>query len=434
MRIQRSWVLCWVTIMALMVAVHRADAQAYPYPGVSPASYGAYPAVPTPPMSYGYQGVGYYDPAQGAAPAQLEPTPMGPVSGAPMMGNELGQPWCPACGGSGCEQCMGGDDDFDLRLLHWLLPYGAGGCGAQRWYDVTAEWVSLKRDEIGQSTVFTTAGMAGTPVLMNDQLDFSNRSGARVSVALQLGAGNNIESTWLGGFNWSSHAAVADQNSQLFSIMSHYGTAPFLGFVDTDRSNYQQIAYSSELNSVELNYRQRWVGPNVRVQGSWLAGVRFVEIEEDFGYLTLAPINPGWMDYLVGATNALTGAQIGGDLWICITPGVNIGAEAKIGIYGNHAVQRTTINASSFVEPLVERESEDAAAFLGDFNVTLLWRVSQYWTVRGSYMFLWADQVALASDNFNPGPPFVSGQRTTFIDNGSDVFYHGFAVGLEFMW
>ncbi len=64
-------------------------------------------------------------------------------------------------------------------------------------------------------------------------------------------------------------------------------------------------------------------------------------------------------------------------------------------------------------------------AFLGDFNVTLLWRVSQNWTSRAGYMFLWADQVALASDNFNAGPPFVAGQRTTFIDNGSDVFYHG---------
>ena len=77
----------------------------------------------------------------------------------------------------------------------------------------------------------------------------------------------------------------------------------------------------------------------------------------------------------------------------------------------------------------MEREREDAVAFLGDFNVTLLWRISQNWTSKTGYMFLWADQVALASDNFNAGPPFVAGQRTTFIDNGSDVFYHGFTAG-----
>ena len=69
---------------------------------------------------------------------------------------------CNACGGYGCEQCMGACDDFDLRLLRWLLPYGAGGCGAQRWYDVSAEWVSLRRDQIGDPTVFTTDGIDGS--------------------------------------------------------------------------------------------------------------------------------------------------------------------------------------------------------------------------------------------------------------------------------
>ena len=43
----------------------------------------------------------------------------------------------------------------------------------QRWYDVSAEWVSFSRDEIGESTVFTTEGVAGVPVLDTDQLDFA---------------------------------------------------------------------------------------------------------------------------------------------------------------------------------------------------------------------------------------------------------------------
>ena len=67
------------------------------------------------------------------------------------------------------------------------------------------------------------------------------------------------------------------------------------------------------------------------------------------------------------------------------------------------------INADSFVEPVQERMIENAVAFLGDVNVTLLWRVSQNWTFKAGYMLLWADQVALASDNFNAGPPFVAG-------------------------
>ncbi len=192
----------------------------------------------------------------------------------------------------------------------------------------------MQRDAIGVPTVFATQDIDGVPVLGTDQLDFSDRSGVRVSIALQLGAGNNIESTYLGGFNWASQAEATSNDNLLYSIMSDYGLAPFGGFTDTDQANLQRIEYSSELNSVELNYRQRWVSPNVRVQGSWLAGVRYLELAEDFRYLTIAlphgdPERSGYMNYLVGTTNSLTGGQVGGDLWICITPGVNVGVEGE---------------------------------------------------------------------------------------------------------
>ena len=107
---------------------------------------------------------------------------------------------------------------------------------------------------------------------------------------MQLGAGNNIESTWLGGFNWASQAQAwsDDQPAVLDHEPLRHGSFP--GVRGHRSRAMQQIAYSSELNSVEMNYRQRWVGPNVRVQGSWLAGVRFVELEEDF---TLPDVRSG---------------------------------------------------------------------------------------------------------------------------------------------
>ncbi|MHB8865800.1 MAG: hypothetical protein ACYC6N_25760 [Pirellulaceae bacterium] len=470
-----------MTVIALVIGIQAASAQSYPYAGASP-TVGGYPgmapqmqpgmggpmagmpgqvapyypgspvggpggATPYAPAGYapqapqGYQPVAYpapyYDPSQGAAPQQLAPAP--PMSmGGPMMGDEaygqMGPMGCNVCGGYGCEQCMGAADDFDLRLLHWLLPYGAGGCGMQRWYDVSAEWVSLNRDDVGTPTVYTTEGVGGVAVLGTDDLGFDDASGARVSFAIQLGAGNNIEATLLGGFNWASRGEAFSADNQLFSIISDYGQAPFMGFDETDEAQVQRLEYSSELNTVELNYRQRWAGPNVRVQGSWLAGVRYFELVEDLRYLTFAPANPGSMNYLVGTSNALTGAQLGGDLWLCIMPGVQIGSEVKLGIYGNHASQRTVIEASSFVDPLRERVTDNAAAFLGDANVVFLWRVSQNWTFRAGYTFLWVDEVALATENFNAGPPFVEGQRTLFLNNGSDMFYHGATLGLEYLW
>ncbi len=494
MRIQRSWVLCVLTITTVLIAGHEARAQSYPYPGPAPATAGypgmpqmqpdmlgptasaprfapqyapehydamqaaagGYPPAAMPPQyapqgpmlppqgammpptgPYGYQPAAYYDPAQGAVPQQLNPSPampMGDAGGYPMEGYPMdGQP-CQYCGGYGCDACMAGCDDFDVKLLQWLLPYGAGGCGAQRWYDASAEWVTMQRDEIGTSTIFATEGPNGIPVLGSDQLNFSDASGFRASFAVQLGAGNLLETTYLGSFNWASRAEATNNESDLFSIMSDFGLSPPFGFTDTDRAAVQRIEYSSSFDTIELNYRQRFVGPNTRIQGSWLVGARYLYMSEDFNYLTFAPINPGWMNYLVSTSNSMTGAQMGGDLWVCIMPGLSIGAEAKVGLYGNRSTQRTTIDAFSIGDPVQEKLTEDGAAFLGDANVTLLWRLSQHWTFRTGYMFLWMDQIALASENFNPEPPFVAGVRHPFIDNTSDALYHGFTAGFEYMW
>ncbi len=352
-----------------------------------------------------------------------------PMQGYPMQGEPCGY-----CGGYGCEMCAGGGDDFDLKLLRWLLPYGAGGCGAQRWYDASAEWVTLQRDDIGESTLFATEGPAGIPALSSDQLNFSDTSGFRTSFAIQLGAGNLLETTYLGAFNWSSQAEATSDSDDLFSIMSDYGLSPPFGFTDTDSASVQRIEYSSTFDTIELNYRQRWVGPNTRVQGSWLFGARYMYLTEDFRYLTFAPANPGSMNYLVSTSNSLTGGQLGGDLWICIMPGLSIGGEVKLGVYGNRATQRTAIAAFSLVDPILEKETEDGAAFLGEANVALLWRISQHWTFRTSYMCLGMDELALATDNFNSAPPLVAGVRSPFINNSSNVFYHGFTAGVEYMW
>ncbi len=96
------------------------------------------------------------------------------------------------------------------------------------------------------------------------------------------------------------------------------------------------------------------------------------------GRLQLPYLRPsqyrGWMNYLVSTSNSLTGAQVGGDLWVCIMPGLSIGGEAKAGLYGNRSTQRTTIDAYSIGDPVQEKVTENGAAFLGDANVTLLWR------------------------------------------------------------
>ncbi|MBM4092640.1 MAG: hypothetical protein FJ276_24970 [Planctomycetes bacterium] len=485
MRIRRSWVLCVLTITAMLIAVHGARAQSYPsYPG-EPVP-GAYAGIPssTPPMQPGYgqgapqyapqgsyaapgyvgvasmppgyapagygpppgvaygpavgpygQPVGYYQ-AQGADP-QMAPIPATSM-GDPAMMNGYGAPegeWCPSCQGQGCRMCRGAGD-FDLNLLQYLLPYGAGGCGAQRWYDVNAEWICLKRDNIGNELVFTTDGLNGAPVLRMSDLDFGHVSGFRTSMAVQLSAGNNIEGGYMGTFNWASMAQAVSNIHNLFSVMSEYGTAPFNGFDETDRAGVHRIEYSSGFDAFELNYRRRWMAPNSRVQGSWMAGARYLYMAEDFKYVTQAPINNGaQMYYQCSTMNSMTGGQLGADLWLCVIPGINVGIDGKAGLFGNRTKQQTHIDATTFTTgPVVEEMSEGTPALLAESNVTFLWRINQNWTLRAGYMFMWMDGLALASDNFNAAPPFVAGQRVVNLHNNTHVFYHGGTAGLEWQW
>ena len=524
MRIQRSWGLCVLTIMVLVMDVHDANGQAYPQPG-APSAMAGYPGVPpyapagaaapgagmsfapqyatAPPMAMGAPGMppgvpmmaqggpmprpvpggmlppgvdplaggspmmrdmrvpanapmmppngphgfmpaAYYDPSQGAPPQQFAPTPAMPMDGSGVEMSDTGgypmddygdyQP-CAQCGGYGCAMCA--CNDFDFKLLSWLLPYGGGGCGMQRWYDASFEWVNFRRDDMGQDLVYSTQGINGVPVLSSGDLDFDNTSGLRASFAMQLGAGNTIETTYVGGFNWNDSVEVTSAADDLFSIYSDYGLdPPPTGYVETDLASLQRLSYSSTLDSIELDYRQRWVSPNVRFQGSWLVGVRYVYMKEDLYYTTYSDLNAAGQETKVSTMNSLTGAQIGGDMWLTVMPGLRIGGEGKIGIYGNHGTVRTDIQTTNDPFFYSENGGEDDAAYVGDLNFIMLWRLNQNWTFRLGYNFLLLGDVALATNNFNPqvslnGPP---APRPVLFDNGEAVLYHGISLGVEYMW
>jgi hypothetical protein len=441
----------------------------------APENYGAVPlgAGGGPPM-------GSMFPATQFA-AQMGPAPMGPGGygiapagyetggggydmsgmggggyGAPMMG-------CPHCGGAGCPFCMGdglgGDygEEQGFDLLRKLGPYGAGGWCSPRWYDIYGEFLYLTREDVSRTVDFTSDGPAGLGdpfiVLSTDNLDFDERPGFRFVAALQFGASGNIEFNYLGTLNWAKSASVTSPTDDLYSVFSDFGNDPPPqagppivrgGFTDTDSADFHSIEYSSNLDSLELGYRRRWMAPNCRIQGSWIAGVRYLRLEEQFLHKTRvdypdpngggAPDITGFLDYEVGTANSMTGFQVGGDAWATLFPGIQLGSDFKMGIYGNRADQVTTINAQSLASTIVESDSVDEVAFLAEANLIGTWRLSQNLTLRGGYTAIYVDGVALAPENFNSGAPFVGGDRTVFINANGDLLLHGFTGGVEWMW
>jgi hypothetical protein len=345
---------------------------------------------------------------------------------------------CPYCGGAGCDHCMGhhgllGD------VLGIVGPYPDGGCGAVRWYDLAIDYMLLKRDGTGRFTPYTSQGIAGPIVLSNQNFDFDSRSGFRFAAALQVGPGSSTEFIYYGLFFYESTATVTDPNNNLFSAFSGFGTLPFNGFAETDQSDLQTSRYTSKFDNFEVNFRQRWVAPSARYQGSWLVGVRYFKLDEQMNLFTHSTVNNAQAFYDTDVFNSLVGAQFGGDIWFCLMPGLRIGGEVKAGVYCNNVGQNSSIGATSLGTPFLENGHSNDVAFVGDATVMMTYRINYQWNVKVGYQFLYADGVALASENFNPTPPAIffpppGVNRTVAINDNGSVFYHGLQVGLEFTW
>ena len=434
--------------------------------GPMPDVYGSYGSVPTeygPPggASPAYNSPAYGPPGYGpeayGQPMNGAPGYGGPGNGGPGNGGPMGGP-CQYCGGQGCENCRGGIFGHGKHggdgcwmpngllgdVLGVVAPYPDGGCAAPRWFDFAVDYMNIKRDNTGRNLALTSQGIQGPIVLETDDLDFGGyRSGFRFTAAMQLAAANSLEFNYFGQLNYASTATVRSPNDQLFSVFSQFGLFPPFGFQDTDFSDFQQIQYTSEFDSFEINTRYRWMAPNCRYQGSWTLGVRHFILDEKFRYNTASSFNgfvtpDGPMaaraQFDVDTTNNLTGIQIGTDLWICLLPGLRAGGEIQAGVYGNHINSNFTYGSNVVASDYIERLNTNDVSFIGQANLLATYRINYQWTLRGGYQFLFVEGVALAPENFNTIPPLLNPPRPTFIDDDGNVFYHGWNVGLEFMW
>jgi hypothetical protein len=356
-----------------------------------------------------------------------------------------------ACGSEECVGLHGGGYGTHRRgrgpgsLLSWLAPYGEGGCCAPHWFDIHAEAVFLKLDNEGRSIVFSRLdGPGGAPQITSAELGFHEEPGMRISAAYQTGPGSNLEFTYLGLMDHVSTTGVESSTNNLFSVFSNFGQPSPQGLQFFDNAFFHQVGHRSRLDSFELNYRRRWIGPTCTIQGSWLAGVRYAQIREKLNFRSNAIVfdpdpvqGEGRYDLDVG--NHMTGFQLGGDAWVCILPGLNIGFDGKAGIYGNNANQQTRMSSndpSTGFRALIdnERVSGEQLSFLGEAAVLGTYRVNHQFTIRGGYQLLYVEGVATAMSNFNATNDTVNAPRTPFLSDNSNRFYHGFTIGAEWMW
>lgn len=338
-------------------------------------------------------------------------------------------------GGEDCGPYRGLLGDF----LGLVGPYNDGGCCAPRFYDVSFEAMWLRRESPGRNQDFSSLGINGPRVLSTNDLDLTERPSFKVSAMVQFRSAGNLEFTYYGLFNNRDTAQVNSAGNNLYSSLSQFGTVPPGGFLEDSNAAYQRIEYSSEFSNFEFNYRRHWQGPGCRFQGSWLYGIRYFQLDEDFDFISVSTVNASQLKYNVNVNNSLTGGQTGGDIWACVIPGLRIGAEGKVGVYGNHAQQGSRISTFSPALATVYNEAvkENDVAFVGDAALMMTYRINYQFNIKLGYNFLYVEGVTLATENYNSTPPSVLGggaTRTPSINDNGSVFYHGASGGLEYNW
>lgn len=426
MRIGTAWAKALLPVGLLLVAAATAKAQYAPYaaPG-QPYSASGYPDAAAQYSQAPYMGGAgvqpiFYDQGGFGQPGGPPPGVMGqPAFEDPANGPGFGNPV---------------DDGTIVPYLGQERAFGTGGITHPRWFDVSADYMLLTRDNASRFVPFTSDGPGGPIILSTNNLNMPSSSGFRVTGNYLIGPGRNLEGSFFGAFNYNASARVFNPAGGLFSPFSGFGAAP--GFIETDDASVHSIAYSTNLNSAELNLRQRYVSPNGRVHTSMLVGVRYLSIDEDFLYTTTAP--RGTLSYLTKTSNDLVGFQVGGDIMTAVLPRLKFGAEAKAGVYGNdcqlrNIIRTTAVGAAPELPDFTnEASNRNNCSFVGEAGAFTIIHVSPRVSLKAGYQCLVATGLALAPENFNSSP--LIGARPVVVNVGGSAFYHGGQAGFEYTY
>ena len=221
------------------------------------------------------------------------------------------------------------------------------------------------------------------------------------------------------------------------------------------------LSYRSTMNNFELNGRFNRRGapdrlvmlPNGRWQRqcqpgtymSYLYGLRFMQLDETFGFHSLGYGQWGdWTDevqyangdYNIVSHNSLLGLQVGADMmfrkcrWAW-------GIQSKVGPCINFANQISNINASAnnpgspdqvpYSQRLVKNKY--TASLIGEVGFQATYKFRPNLMGRAGYNFMWISGLALAPEQLQ----LIADPVDRITTNGT-IFSHGVNLSMEWMW
>jgi hypothetical protein len=332
-------------------------------------------------------------------------------------------------GPGGCDPC---GDGAGYGPNEWGVDFGGASspdqCGPH-YFDIGVQAVWLQGEDLfSGAPALGSVGVQG-PLILDPASSFNDYDpGWQIAARLDFGPLSVLEATYMGiynlGFNdtiRSVDVAPGGADYQLNSVFSDYGVTPIDGL---DEGSVYSLDYNATLQSTELSYRRYWLGYNPRVSGTYLLGFRYVRLAEDLTFSTIALNGNGsiaWKD-----SNDLLGFQAGGDGWFCLRQGLRIGGEAKAGVYNNRFEFGRTVSFPTTATAVSTNGNQ--VAFVGEASLDVVADLLPSWSIRGGYRVLYLNNLATAGTNV---PATLT---STVLNTESDALFHGFQIGLEYVW
>lgn len=299
----------------------------------------------------------------------------------------------------------------------------------------------LIRDAEPSGGPLATLGPGGDVVLAASQALPDFRAAGTVRIGRMFTPVSAIEYAYMGSDTWQADAAVRDDSpnalgglGNLFSPFGDFGAAPVEDF---DYNELVSIRGRSQVESFELNLRHRLCMAPEPMQVSIYAGVRYIEVGEDFWYYSQSQVPLGvgatqWVDVRTG--NDMIGGQIGTLLEWHIEPRWWFDTRLAAGFYHNRAFQ-TTHHIETGDDPgenFLERRAE-RGTIGAEVALSLVYYFTPRFSTRLGYQFLWLDRVALAAENFETDPLLLR-EGPAQLDVESTIMYHGPFLGVALAW
>ena len=99
------------------------------------------------------------------------------------------------------------------------------------------------------------------------------------------------------------------------------------------------------------------------------------------------------------------------------------------GVYLNNSQQSQTVTDFPNFPLRNVSSSANGAAFVGDTNLSGLYRLNNVWNLRAGYNVIWIQGLALAPNQIDSD--FAAAQGGSNLNNGGGMLLHGVNVGLE---